>query len=146
MLYNYVNRQSRSVFQSRHIAKTLYNTSPSGIPGNSDAGAMQTWLLWNMIGLYPITGQDTFLIGSPWFESMTITLPHDKKLLIMTTGGDGNGDTNYYVQSLSVNGRAWSRNWLQWKDIFEKGGTMVFRLGPRPVQWDTGAVPPSPAS
>ncbi|PQE06187.1 glycosyl hydrolase family 92 protein [Rutstroemia sp. NJR-2017a BBW] len=43
-LYNFINKQSRSSYQSRNIAKN-YNLSPSGLPGNSDAGAMQTWLL-----------------------------------------------------------------------------------------------------
>jgi hypothetical protein len=46
----------------------------AGLPGNSDAGAMQTWLLCNMTGLYPVTGQTTFLIHPPWFESLTIGL------------------------------------------------------------------------
>ena len=32
-------------------ALAYYNAGTGGIPGNSDAGAMQTWILWNMIGL-----------------------------------------------------------------------------------------------
>ena len=107
---------------------------------------MQTWLLWNMIGLYPITGQTTFLIHSPWFQSMTINLGSGKKLLITSTGGDGNGDTNYHVQSLKVNGKAWNKSWLTWNDVFANGGTMEFVLGAKPVQWATGALPPSPGT
>jgi putative alpha-1,2-mannosidase len=144
-LYNFINRQDRSVYQSRKVAKT-YNTRVSGLPGNSDAGAMQTWLLWNMIGLYPVTGQTTFLIHSPWFASMTIDLSNGETLQITSTGGDGNGDTNYYVQSLKVNGQPWTQNWLTWSDVFENGGTMEFVLGAQPVQWDTGDLPPSPAT
>ncbi|KAL2000072.1 hypothetical protein VTN02DRAFT_3585 [Thermoascus thermophilus] len=145
-LYNYVNRQDLSVLQSRKIAKGYYHTGPTGLPGNSDAGAMQTWLLWNMIGLYPITGQTTFLIHSPWFESLTIDLGDGKKLEITATGGDGNGDSNYYVQSLKVNGKEWKKNWLTWDDIFAEGGTLEFELGESPVDWATGELPPSPAS
>ena len=100
-LFNFARRQDLSVQRSRYVAKTYYNTQPDGLPGNSDAGAMQTWLLWNMIGLYPLTGQTTFLITSPWF-SMNIDLGNDKTLNITTTGG--NSDTAYYVQSLRVNG------------------------------------------
>ncbi|KAH7333292.1 glycosyl hydrolase family 92-domain-containing protein [Rhexocercosporidium sp. MPI-PUGE-AT-0058] len=74
-----------------------------------DEGAMQTWLLWNMIGLYPITGQTTFLIHSPWYESMTINLGTGKSLKVTSTGGDGNGDSNIYVQSLKVNGQTWGQ-------------------------------------
>lgn len=145
-LYNYINRQDRSVYQSRKIAKTRYNSGVSGLPGNSDAGAMQTWLLWNMIGLYPVTGQTTFLIHSPWYESLTINLGEGKKLVISSTGGDGNGDSDYYVQSLKVNGEEWTKNWVTYQDVFENGGTMGFVLGPNPSKWETGPLPPSPAS
>jgi putative alpha-1,2-mannosidase len=145
-LYNFINRQDRSVYQSRKIAKGYYNSGVNGLPGNSDAGAMQTWLLWNMIGLYPVTGQTTFLIHSPWFESITIDLSNGKTLLITTTGGDGNGDMDYYVQSLKVNGKIWMQNWLTYQDVFANGGTLEFVLGPSPVAWATGALPPSPAT
>lgn len=145
-LYNYINKQNISVAQSRHVAKTYYHTDVDGLPGNSDAGAMQTWLLWNMIGLYPITGQTTFLIHSPWFESLTIDLGGDKTLKVTSTGGDGNGDTKIHVQSLKVNGQNWKKNWLAWDDIFAEGGTLEFELGDKPSQWFTGEAPPSPAS
>lgn len=145
-LYNYINRQDLSVAQSRSIAKSYYNTGVNGLPGNSDAGAMQTWLLWNMIGLYPVTGQTTFLIHSPWFESLTIDLGDGKTLEVTTTGGDGTGDEKIYVQRLQVNGKNWRKNWLEWDDIFAEGGTLEFELGAEPSDWFTGEVPPSPAS
>lgn len=145
-LYNFVGRQDLSVSQSRTVAKRDYTTGTSGLPGNSDAGAMQTWLLWNMIGLYPLTGQTTFLIHSPWFESMTIDLGNEKTLHIMSTGGDGNGDSNYYVQSLKVNGKRWTKSWLTWDDIFAQGGTLEFDLEATAANWTTGQSPPSPAS
>lgn len=146
-LYNYINRPELSVLQSRTIAKTMYNTSVNGLPGNSDAGAMQTWLLWNMIGLYPVTGQTTFLIHSPWFDSFEIDLGGGKTLSVTSTGGDNNGDSAYYVQSLKINGQKWDKGWLTWDDVFANGGTLEFELGEQPVQWAKGGdAPPSPAS
>ncbi|KAJ5489195.1 hypothetical protein N7539_004085 [Penicillium diatomitis] len=58
-LYNYVGHPELSVRQSRQVAKHTFSTGPKGLPGNSDAaGAMQTWLLWNMIGLgVPVNGK-----------------------------------------------------------------------------------------
>ena len=143
-LYNFASRQDLSVARARYIAKSYYNTSPSGLPGNSDAGAMQTWLLWNMIGLYPLTGQTTFLIHSPWF-SMNIDLGEGKSLNITTQGGDS--DKNFYLQSLKVNGKVWSKSWVMWDDVFAQGGTMEFVLGDSPSTWcEEGELPPSPAS
>ena len=143
-LFNFAGRQDRSVLRSRQIAKLYYDTSPSGLPGNSDAGAMQTWLLWNMIGLYPLTGQTTFLIHAPWF-SMAIDLGDGKKLAITTSREES--EDSIYVQSLKVNGQVWNKAWLSWDDVFAIGGTMDFVLGPDPSGWtQDGELPPSPAS
>ncbi|KAI9844604.1 MAG: hypothetical protein M1837_005456 [Sclerophora amabilis] len=143
-LYNFAGRQDLSVERSRFVAKSYYNTGASGLPGNSDAGAMQSWLLWNMIGLYPLTGQTTFLIASPWFRSMTINLGGGKKLTVTSTGP--NSTTANKVQSLKVNGQTWNKSWLVWSDVFANGGTMAFVLGEQRKDWATGALPPSPAS
>jgi putative alpha-1,2-mannosidase len=97
-----------------------------------------------MIGLYPVTGQTTFLVLAPWFEAMIINLGDGKSLEITTSGGDRN--TTFYVQSLKVNGKPWDKAWVTWDDIFANGGTMEYVLGSTPVHWATGELPPSPAS
>lgn len=97
-----------------------------------------------MIGLYPLTGQTTFLIGSPWFERLEIDLGEGKSLLVTSTGG--NKEDGYYVQSLRVNGEVWDRAWVTWEDVFERGGRLEFVLGEEPVRWANGTLPPSPAS
>lgn len=142
-LFNFVGRQDLSVYHSRFAAKSYYAPTPSGLPGNSDAGAMESWLLWSMLGLYPMTGQTTFLIGSPWFTNTTISLGDGKSLKITTEGGS---EDVYYVQSLTVNGQAWIKAWLVWDDVFADGGSMHFVLGSEPTIWATGSAPPSPAS
>lgn len=144
-LYHWAGRQDLSTKQSRFVTKHNYTVGKSGLPGASDAGAMQSWFLWNMIGLYPVTGQTTFLIGSPWLSDMTIDLGNGKSLNITQSGG--NSDSAYYVQSLAVNGQPWNQNWITYDDIFANGGTMDFVLGPEPSNWSQkGAFPPSPAS
>ena len=141
-LFNFAGRQDLSVKYSRNSALSFYGDGVDGLPGNSDAGAMQTWILWSMIGLYPITGQTTFLIGSPWLDHLEINLGDGKKLTI--TGG--RKDSGYYVQSLKINGETWDRAWLTWNDVFADGGTLEFELGDDPVRWANGTLPPSPAS
>jgi putative alpha-1,2-mannosidase len=97
-----------------------------------------------MIGLWPMTGQTTFLILAPWFESMTMSLGENKTLNVTSTGGKR--DSAFYVQSLKVNGKPWAKAWVAWDDIFAKGGTLEYVLGNTPTGWDTGDLPPSPAS
>ncbi|ORY62936.1 glycoside hydrolase family 92 protein [Pseudomassariella vexata] len=142
-LFNYAGRQDLAVKYSRFVAKSYYHPTPAGLPGNSDAGAMESWVLWVMLGLYPMTGQTSFLIGSPWFRDLTIHLGGGNELHITTTGG---AEESYYVQSLKVNGEDWNKAWVTWEDVFANGGTMEYILGPEPVDWATGPMPPSPAS
>ncbi|GAB7353635.1 hypothetical protein MBLNU459_g4048t1 [Dothideomycetes sp. NU459] len=146
-LFSFANRQDRAVARARHVSKTFYGAGAAGLPGNSDAGAMQTWALWDMLGLYPVTGQTTFLVGSPWFADVSVGglgAGRDRALRITSVGGDA--DAAFYVQSLKVNGVPWDRTWVTWGDVFEEGGTMEFVLGDQPVVWATGELPPSPAS
>lgn len=143
-LFNFAGRQDLSVKYSRYAAKNYFGAGADGLPGNADAGAMQTWALWNMIGLYPVTGQTTFLVGSPWFERLELDLGDGKKLRLTSSGGDQDG--SIYVQSLRVNGEDWYKAWVTWEDVFAEGGTMEFSLGREAVRWADGPLPPSPAS
>lgn len=131
---------------SRKTACEKFSFIPEGLPGNADSGAMQSWLLWNMIRLFSLPAQTTYLIHSPWFEHLSIDLGSGKRLVINSTGGDK--DTSIHVQSLKVNGQEWHRSWLTWNDIFADSGTLEFELGPNyNNEWfDTDDLPPSPAS
>jgi putative alpha-1,2-mannosidase len=97
-----------------------------------------------MLGLWPMTGQTTFLILSPWFEQMIIDLGGDKTLVISTSGSDRINAP--YIQSLKVNGKSWNKSWVSWDDIFANGGTRDFVLGANKTGWSMGDLPPSPAS
>lgn len=91
-----------------------------------------------------MTGQTTFLILAPWFESMTIDLGRNKTLKVTSTGG--NRDTAYHVQSVKVNGMQWDKQWVAWDDIFADSGTLEYVLGREPAAWANGDLAPSPAS
>lgn len=95
-----------------------------------------------MLGLYPVVTQTTYLIQSPWFSDINITINNDKNLRIMATNLD-NADS-YYVQSVRVNGQPWEKNWLEHDDIMVEGGTIEFELGSEQTVWESGDVPPSP--
>lgn len=142
-LYNYLpRRQWKSVLRSREVVNQYYNTGRSGLPGNSDAGALDSWLIWNMLGLYPVATQDVYLILSPWFDNISVDIGGGRKLHITA---QNLSDSSYYVQSLKVNGQPWNRSWLTHDDLVGgDGGQIEFVLGPTPGEWDTGNVPPSP--
>ncbi|KAF2713836.1 glycoside hydrolase family 92 protein [Pleomassaria siparia CBS 279.74] len=147
-LYNYLNKQYKSVERSRQLATDFYFNASNGIPGNSDAGALNCWLVWQMLGLYPIVTTPVYLIESPWFDDINITVNHDRTLRIRAEGlDDGDGRKGYYVQSVSINGQVWNKNWFEHEDaggIMTEGGEILFELGAEQKVWETGDVPPSP--
>ena len=50
-LYNYLGkRQWKSVMRSREIVNKCYSNERDGVPGNSDAGALESWTVWNLLG------------------------------------------------------------------------------------------------
>lgn len=141
-LYNYLpRRQHKSVLRSRQIINQYYSTSPSGLPGNSDAGAIDSYLIWNFLGLYPVVTQPVYLLLSPWFSDLRLSVGDGNATLHITA--EGLSDESYYVQSVTVNGQQWNQSWISHSDIAH-GGEIAFVLGSQAVEWDTGAVPPSP--
>lgn len=109
--YNYINKQYKSVNQSRLLANQYFHDEMYGLPGNSDAGALNSWLVWHMLGIYPIVTQPVYLIESPWFTDINMTINGNATLRI-TSNGDAPslGHTGYYVQSVKINGQEWSKN------------------------------------
>ncbi|KAK4951117.1 hypothetical protein LTR28_006897 [Elasticomyces elasticus] len=142
-LYNYLRgRQWKSVMRSRQVVNQYYGTAPSGLPGNSDAGAIDSWLVWNLLGLYPVVTQPVYLLLSPWFADVTVKVGGNGSLRITA---EGLGDESFYVQSVKVNGVVWNQSWVSHEDLVGSGrATIEFVLGAERVSWDTGALPPSP--
>ena len=141
-IYNYLpGKQYKSVNQSRININENYAIGDKGLPGNSDAGAMDSWMLWQMLGLYPVVSQPVYLILSPWFADISFPVGENGKTLRITA--DNLADDSFYVQSLKVNGKEWDKSWLSHSDI-ANGGRLEFVLGPNITVWDTGDVPPSP--
>ena len=111
------------------------------MPGNSDAGALNSWLIWQMLGLYPVVTTPVYLLESPWFRDINMTINGNKNLRILA---EGLGDDSYYVQGVKVNGVQWDKNWFEHEDVMVEGGTIEFVLGSEPKMWESGEVPPSP--
>ncbi|KAL4779572.1 glycosyl hydrolase family 92-domain-containing protein [Aspergillus varians] len=138
-LYHYINKQHKSVQRSRDLANEYFHDAAYGIPGNSDAGAMNTWLLWSILGMYPIVTTKTYLLGSPWFEDLNMTISGNNTLRILATGVE----SGFYVQSVKIHGEVWEKNWFEHEDVMEVGGVIEFELGAEAVDWEGGDVPPS---
>lgn len=85
-LYHWVERPDLSVQRIQQIVNDNYDDSPGGLPGNDDGGAMSSWLVFNMLGFYPIAGQNLYIIGSPMIPEYTIHLSNGKDLKVVREG------------------------------------------------------------
>jgi putative alpha-1,2-mannosidase len=141
-LYNFINKQHKSVVQSRALANQYFHNATYGVPGNSDMGALNSWLIWQMLGLYPVVTTTTYLLESPWFEDINMTVNGNETLRIRSYGLQNDG--SYFVQSVQVNGQNWTKNWVDHSDVMSEGGLIEFYVGRNPAIWETGSVPPSP--
>lgn len=142
-LYNYVNQHHKTVELIRYLINTKFSVGPKALPGNSDAGAMQSWYFFALIGLYPVAGTTTYLLGSPFVPYVGINLENGKQLEIISLNLTSE---SFYVQSVKVNGNSYGQNWVSHEDIFTNGGKIEFQMGTEQKTWETGSVPPSPGN
>ncbi len=85
-LYHWAGRPDLSVARIWQIVNDNYDDSPNGLPGNDDSGAMSSWLVFNMLGIYPVAGQNLYVIGSPMVPEYTVHLPNGKNLKVVRKG------------------------------------------------------------
>jgi predicted alpha-1,2-mannosidase len=141
-LYIHAGRADRTQERVRRILATEYTTGRGGLPGNDDSGAMSSWYVWAAIGLYPNAGQPFYYICSPLFQQATINLGGGRRFIIEAPEAS---ETNLYVQSAMLNGRALERSWLK-HDELAPGGRLMLRMGAKPSAWGRENRPPSMSS
>ena len=103
-LYHWADRPDLSVARIRQIVNDNYNDTPLGLPGNDDSGAMSSWLVFNMMGLYPVAGQNLYLVGSPLIPEYTIHLENGKKLQVVRDEKMKSWDRKFLTHELLTNG------------------------------------------
>lgn len=129
-LYNYAGEPWKSQRFTRTIMDKLYNSTENGYPGDEDQGQTSSWYVLSALGFYSVSpGTDQYVIGSPVFEKTTITLEDGKKFVIEA---QNNNKENVYIQSATLNGEPYSRNWIRHQDIVN-GGLIRFEMGDKPA-------------
>jgi predicted alpha-1,2-mannosidase len=140
--YNWVGAPSHTEQVVNRVENQLYQDTPAGFPNNDDLGTMSANYVWGALGFYPVTpGTADLVFNSPMFTQEVIHLAGGKTL---TVNAPNASTTNFYVQSLTVNGTATTRNWLP-AATWQSGATLSFTLGSTPGTWGTGTAdgPPS---
>ncbi len=128
-LYNYTTQPWKTQYWVREIMDRLYNSWADGYCGDEDNGQTSAWYVFSALGFYPVTPASTqYVTGTPYFKKVEITFENGKKLTINAPQASKN---NKYVNSLTLNGKAITKNYL---DHFElhKGGVLNFGMSASP--------------
>ena len=114
-----------------------------GIPGDEDGGGLTSFVVFSMLGFYPVTpGLPMYVIGSPMFEETTIRMENGKTFKVVC---HNYSPENKFIQSAKLNGVEWNKSWFSHEDLM-KGGKLEFVMGKHPNKaWASSddAVPPS---
>ncbi|KAF5368241.1 hypothetical protein D9757_011215 [Collybiopsis confluens] len=129
-MYHYANRPGLSTKQSREVISDSYNTSVNGLPGNDDSGAMGSYAVFILAGLYPVPATRQFLLSSPFFPSISFTNPlFNSTTTIKAINWQGNppdGSGTVYVANVTVNGQPWQSNcYLDWSHFSSTTDTTI---------------------
>ncbi|KAL2876921.1 hypothetical protein SGCOL_007749 [Colletotrichum sp. CLE4] len=143
-LYHYAGRPGLSAERIHKYIPSAFNSSRGGLPGNDDSGAMGAFLAFSVMGLFPVAGQNVYLITPPFFEEVSVKSPVTGKNATIKCVGFDAAYKNIYVQSAKLDGEAYNKSWIG-HELFSQGKTLELTLGDKESDWGKSkeARPPS---
>jgi predicted alpha-1,2-mannosidase len=131
-LYNYTASPYKTQRIVQKILQEEYSDGPGGLSGNDDAGQMSAWYVFAAMGFYPVNPvSDEYLLCTPLFDTMTLQLQHNKKLVIATKRKSPNAA---YIYKVLWDGKLYTENYITYSMI-TNGGKMEIFLQDQPSSW-----------
>ncbi len=128
-LYNYAGVPWKTQAHVREIMDRLYTPLPDGLCGDEDNGQTSAWYVFSAMGMYPVApGTGEYALGSPIFKKVTLKLENGNTFVI---GAPFNSSENVYIRDAKLNGKRYTKNYLEHTAIME-GGELELRMSPRP--------------
>ncbi|TEY82454.1 hypothetical protein BOTCAL_0029g00430 [Botryotinia calthae] len=142
--FHYAGRPGLSAYFSHFYIPSQFNTTVAGIAGNDDSGAMGSFTTLSMLGLWPVSGQNVYLITPPYFPSVSVKNGQSGKIATIKNINFDSAYENIYIQSAKLNGETWTKNWIT-HDFWLEGGVLELTLGRNESTWGTADedLPPS---
>jgi predicted alpha-1,2-mannosidase len=128
-LYNYSDQPWKTQAHVREVLTKLYSYQADGYCGDEDNGQTSAWYVFSSMGFYPVCpGTDEYVLGSPLFNKITLTLENGNEFVIDATN---NSKENVYVNDVVLNGESYNKNFLKHATI-QNGGELVFDMASQP--------------
>lgn len=142
-LYNYLGAPWKTQKRIRMLLDTWFRDDLFGIPGDEDGGGMSSFVVFSMMGFFPVTpGIPVYTIGSPVFDKITINLPEGGEFII---SAKNNSAKNRYIQKATLNGSNQSKPWFTHEKL-TSGGKLELMMAEDPnKQWGSDISDPPPS-
>lgn len=128
-LYNYGGAPYKTQYWVRETMNRMYKPTPDGYCGDEDNGQTSAWYVFSAMGFYPVTpAVDQYVLGAPLFKKITLNLENGKNVVI---NAPANSADNRYVQSLQINGKTYSKNWISHSGL-QNGAVLNFNMSATP--------------
>ena len=128
-LYGYSGQPWKTQYWIREVMDKLYTPNSDGYCGDEDNGQTSAWYVFSAMGFYPVCpGSNQYVLGTPYFDKMTLHLENGKT---MTITAKGNSDETRYVNSMTLNGVPYNHNFLNHTDLMN-GGNIEFTMSATP--------------
>jgi len=128
-LYNFIGKPWKAQYRLHEVMNKLYHPGPDGYCGDEDNGQTSAWYVFSAMGFYPVCpGTTQYVIGSPLFKRVTLSLNNGKKVQINAPAVN---NRNVYIDNITLNGRPYENLYF---DHFElmKGGKFDFQMSEKP--------------
>ncbi|KAK0750926.1 glycoside hydrolase family 92 protein [Schizothecium vesticola] len=147
--YHFAGRPCLSSRRAHAYIPSTFSPTPGGLPGNDDSGAMGSFLAFAMMGMFPVPGQDVYLVTAPFFREVEVTsVLTGRTARVRSVMEEGEGEWRegevYCVRRAEMDGEAWGRSCVD-HGFWTEGRELVLWLGREEGAWGTGVrdLPPS---
>ena len=128
-LFNYAGEPWKTQYHVREIMNKLYTPAPDGLCGDEDNGQTSAWYVFSAMGMYSVApGTNQYVLGAPLFKKITLKLENSKTFVI---NAPNNSAENLYVQKAKLNGKTYTKNYLNHIDI-TNGGIFDLKMSSEP--------------
>lgn len=123
-LFNYVKGEEwKSQEMVKKLVREYFKNEPKGLPGNDDTGTMSAWLVYSMMGIYPISpGDPIYTVTTPMFDKVTIKLDsryYNKENVVIERAMNSDGK----IKEIQLNGKTLNSFFIN-HDDFVNGTTL----------------------
>ncbi|MBD5246952.1 MAG: glycoside hydrolase family 92 protein [Barnesiella sp.] len=136
-LYNYAHAPWRTQRRVRQLIRQWFRPDVMGVPGDEDGGGLSSFVVFSMMGFYPVTpGSDLYTIGTPFFDKVKLRMENGRELVIEAPG---TSDDCKYIVDATLSGKKLDKPFFTHDDI-RNGAVIKLKMSPRHSTWGCNPI------